>query len=328
MLQAMGTPDRSAAAAGARRHTTPYAARRHPDVVRIYLDEVGRHHLLAAEEEVSLARAIEAGRAASEALGGSPALSHDERTELHRRVLAGDRARTAFIDANLRLVVSVAKRYTRPGVALADLVQEGNVGLMRAVERWEWRRGWRFATYATWWVRKAVIRAADSSGRTVRLPAHVTERAWTVRRLADEHLVAMGRAPTRQELAEAAGTTEAEVDLLVRAVRVPVSLSSPVDDDGTELADILSATGEATPEDEAAGHAVGNEIEALLALLSPREASVVRARFGIGQSAQTLDEVATGLAVSGERVRQIEARGMAKLRMAARARGTRSVLTA
>ena len=324
----MGTLERTAAASGARRRATARGHSGRPDVVGLYLDDVRGHPLLSPEDEVRLAQAIEAGRAASEALEAEGALSDAERDELDRLVHVAEQARTEFIDANLRLVVSIAKRYARPGVPLADLVQEGNVGLMIAVDRWEWRRGWRFATYATWWVRNAVIRAVDSSSRTLRVPAHVSERAWKVRRIANEHLVATGSTLSRRELADAAGTTVADVELVSRAVRAPVSLSVTVDDDGTELADILAAQGDASPEDEASTAVFGDEVEALLGALRPREREIIRALFGIGEPPQSRDEVASAQGITRERVRQIEARAMARLRKSAKARGTRSVLSA
>jgi RNA polymerase primary sigma factor len=179
MLRFVSTFGRTAAAASARRRATPRGGDL-GDVVSLYLADVGSHPLLSGDEEVSLAQAIEAGRAARDALQRAEAVGKGGRAELCRLAEAGERARATFIAANLRLVVSVARGYARAGAPLADLVQEGNIGLMAAVERFDWRRGWRFSTYASWWVRQAVLRAIDASGRSVHVPAHVSERAWRV----------------------------------------------------------------------------------------------------------------------------------------------------
>lgn len=299
------------------------------DLVRVYLDEIARYPLLSPDAEVALGRTIEKGRVAEERLQTQPPRSSAQRAALRRAVAAGDRARTEFIDANLRLVVAIARRYQRQGVALLDLIQDGNVGLMKAVERWDWQRGLRFSTYATWWIRSMMTKGLNTSSRTVRLPIHTAERARLLRRIADEFVVTCGHLPSALELAEASGSSEEEVRLLLAASRDAVSLSMPLaDTDGGELGDVVADADASTPEEEAEVDAVSDEVVELLRTLSRREAEVIGARFGLRGRTWTLEQVADRLGVSRERARQIEARAMGKLRRAADASGARSLLSA
>jgi RNA polymerase primary sigma factor len=258
------------------------------DPVRAYLNEIGKVRLLTAEEEVELAMQIEAG---------------------------SEQARRHLIEANLRLVVSVARHYSSSGLPLLDLVQEGNIGLMRAVEKFDYRRGFKFSTYATWWIRQAISRAVADKSRTIRLPVHVGERhsqlLRTTRTLAQE----LGREPTEEEVARAAGLKVEQVRTLRTAAREPVSLDLPIgDEDGGRLGDLIE---DATPgpEQTVAATVVRTEIESILTALTPRERRVIQLRFGLVDDHQrTLEEVGRRLGVTRERARQIETTALRRLR--------------
>ena len=258
------------------------------DPVRAYLNEIGRVRLLTAAEEVELAMQIEAG---------------------------SEQARRHLIEANLRLVVSVARRYTASGMPLLDLVQEGNIGLMRAVEKFDYRRGFKFSTYATWWIRQAISRAVADKARTIRLPVHVGERysqlVRTTRTLTQE----LGRDPTEEEIADASGLRIDQLRTLVSAAREPVSLEVPIgDEDGGRLGDLLE-DGAPGPEETATTDALRSEIEIILTSLTPRERRVLQLRYGLVDDHQrTLEEVGRRLGVTRERARQIEATALRRLR--------------
>jgi RNA polymerase primary sigma factor len=258
------------------------------DPVRAYLNEIGKVRLLTAAEEVELAIQIEAGSQA---------------------------ARRHLIEANLRLVVSVARRYSSSGLPLLDLVQEGNIGLMRAVERFDYRRGFKFSTYATWWIRQAISRAVADKARTIRLPVHVGERHSQLLRISRTLAQELGREPTEEEVATAAGLRIAQVRTLMIAAREPVSLDIPIgDEDAGRLGDLIEDAAPG-PEQTVAQQVVRTEIESVLTALTPRERRVIQLRFGLVDDHQrTLEEVGRRLGVTRERARQIETTALRRLR--------------
>ena len=284
------------------------------DAVGLYLDDVSDHHLLTADDEVRLARAIEAGKKAQHRLADLPD-DPRERARLEMIVEEGEEARSIFIRANLRLVISIAKRYTGRGLDLLDLIQEGNLGLIRAVEKFDWRKGFKFSTYATWWIRQAITRGIGNGGRTIRLPVHLIDVVRTVsdtRQILHDQLQ---RAPTVEELAEASGVDPERVLLAIEAPGDTVSLDRPVGADGdAELQDFV--------EDETvdpfvqANRTIEREkVLAALALLDQDERQVVTLRFGLdGSDPWTLTDVGAAMHTTRERVRQIEGRALAKLR--------------
>jgi RNA polymerase primary sigma factor len=285
------------------------------DPTQSYLREIGQIALLTPQEETELARAIEAGVLAAEALrvGADPA----DEADLQTLVALGEAARQRMIQANLRLVVATAKRYIGVGMALLDLVQEGNLGLMRAVDGFDYQRGFRFSTYATWWIRQAVISALADQGRTIRVPVQVASEVQRAVRTQHEMFHESGRMPTTAELADALDTTVERVRDLLGWANTPVSLHTPTGDGDDILADLLP--------DDGAQQALGGvftgllrkDVTAALASLDEREREIVTLRFGLhdGQP-RTLEDLAGHLRISRERVRQIEARALARLRRA------------
>jgi RNA polymerase primary sigma factor len=250
---------------------------------------------------------------------GLSLLSHDEEVILAKRAQSGDvRARRRLIEANLRLVISIARRYTNSGVPLIDLIQEGNLGLMRAAEKFDWRRGTHFGTYATWWIRQAISRAAGEQSRLIHLPEHVSTRLRKVRRVASQLSQENGGDPLPEQIAEASGLATAEVDDLLHITEQPVSLDTPADTDNRlALSDTLEDPGVQAPADIASQHLLGEELHRALAQLTSRERSVVILRYGIGDGrSRTLLEVGKELSISRERVRQLEMVALAKLRTA------------
>jgi RNA polymerase primary sigma factor len=251
-------------------------------------------------------------------IGRVPMITHDREIELAKRIESGDRdAKKQFILANLRLVVSIAKRYVGRGLTLLDLIQEGNIGLIRAVQRYDWRRGHRFSTHATWWIRQAISRAVADKGRTIRLPVYVNTALNRIRRERQRLLQELGREPTEQELAEATGLDPIRMVELQAAPGAPVSLELPVgEDEEQELGDVLADTESASPEDIATTQTLKDEVQRVLeSVLTPREQLVLQLRFGLGNSqAHPLEQVGRELGITRERVRQIEAGALAKLR--------------
>jgi len=251
-------------------------------------------------------------------IGRVPMITHEREIELAKRIEMGDReARKQFVLANLRLVVSIAKRYVGRGLTLLDLIQEGNIGLIRAVQRYDWRRGHRFSTHATWWIRQAISRAVADKGRTIRLPVYVNTALNRIRRERQRLLQELGREPTEIELAEATGLDPIRMVELQGAPGAPVSLELPVgEDEEQELGDVLADTESPSPEDIATTQTLKDEVQRVLeSVLTPREQLVLQLRFGLGNSqAHPLEQVGRELGITRERVRQIEAGALAKLR--------------
>jgi DNA-directed RNA polymerase sigma subunit (sigma70/sigma32) len=297
-----------------------------PDLVRLYLDAAGCFELLTKDDEARLAQEIEDG-AAARALVESD-LSPAERRAVLRRVRRGKDAHLRFVQSNLRLVISIAKRYQASGLPLLDLVQEGNLGLIHAVDKFDWRRGFKFSTYATWWIRQAISRGIANTGRTIRLPVHVGDSVGRLRRAQSVLELRLGRTATHAELAAELGTTEQDVRAASLVAREPISLSQPMGDDGDiELADLVPDRGAPTAFEAAAAALLPAEVQKMLAGLAPREARVLILRFGLDRGEpRTLEEVGQHFDLTRERIRQIEARAMSKLRHPAYEHDVRSLL--
>ena len=307
------------------------------DPIRAYLTQIGRAALLTAEQEVDLASRIEAGVYAAERLrlsgvAGPTGTIEELPAQLHRDlrwiVCDGERARTRLIEANLRLVVSVAKRYTGRGMAFLDLVQEGNLGLMRAVEKFDYTKGYKFSTYATWWIRQAISRGMAEQARTIRIPAHLVEIINRHNRLRRELLQRLGRDPTSDELADALDVSAAKVLEIRQYDREPLSLDQTVGDEGdAHLGDFIEDATGVTADDVVSMTLLHQQLELVLATLSVREAGVIRLRFGFRDGRpRTLDEIGQVYGVSRERIRQIESKTMSKLRHPSRSRALRDYL--
>jgi RNA polymerase primary sigma factor len=285
------------------------------DAVRMYLKEIGRVELLTADDERRLGQAIAEGEQAAETLAGGGFDPGDER-RLRRAVIAGSRAKSELTQANLRLVVSIAKRYAGRGMQLLDLVQEGNLGLMRAVDKFDYTKGFKFSTYATWWIRQAITRAIADQARTIRIPVHMVENMNRVIRTQRQMHQELEREPRIEEVAERCGLPPERVREILRISLDPLSLDSPVgEEDDSNLADFIADPTTETPIDLATRAMLAEAVEQALGELSEREQDIVRQRFGLDDGlARTLDDVARSAGVTRERVRQIEAKTLAKLR--------------
>ncbi|MFI6132368.1 RNA polymerase sigma factor SigB [Micromonospora sp. NPDC051141] len=287
------------------------------DLVRAYLNGIGRTKLLTAAQEVELSRRIEAGLFAEEKLTTCTPVSAELRADLALVAAEGRAAKDHLLEANLRLVVSIAKRYTGRGMAFLDLIQEGNLGLIRAVEKFDYTKGFKFSTYATWWIRQAITRAMADQARTIRIPVHMVEQVNRMVRVRRELSVTLGREPTVAEVATALEVPEYQVIELISFDREPVSLDQAVGEDGeSALGDFVAAVDPRTePGDAAANGELRNEVRIVLATLSQREQAVIRLRFGLDDGRQrTLDEVGREFGLSRERIRQIEKVTLLKLR--------------
>jgi RNA polymerase primary sigma factor len=299
------------------------------DPVRMYLKEIGKVPLLTGAQEVSLAKRIEAGLYASDqvnAIDGD--LSVEAQDSLGETIVDGHRAKRQLIEANLRLVVSIAKRYVGRGMLLLDLIQEGNLGLMRAVEKFDYTKGFKFSTYATWWIRQAITRAIADQARTIRIPVHMVETINKVTRVQRQMLQELGREPTVEELGEKLGMLPERVREIQRISQEPVSLEAPVgDEDDSLLGDFVEDPGAIAPADAAARALLTEAVEEALEQLSERERRVVRLRFGLDDGQlHTLEEVGKEFGVTRERIRQIESKTLAKLRHPTRSQRLRDYL--
>jgi RNA polymerase sigma factor (sigma-70 family) len=286
------------------------------DLVRLYLADVGRHPLLTKADEARLAEQVETGQAARAELGGAEELSFGRRRQLRLEVAASERAAETFIKANLRLVVSIAKKYQWSGLPLLDLVQEGNLGLIHAVDKFDYRKGFKFSTYATWWIRQAITRGIANSARTIRLPIHAGEQAFALRKMRGELETTLGRKPTTAELTSALGWNAGQVEAVQQFSLEPTSLSSVLSEDGDqELQDIIADDAAVEPAGAAIASLIPGEIARLLAPLAERERQILRLRFGLDRGEpRTLEEIGQHFQLTRERIRQIEARAISKLR--------------
>jgi len=302
------------------------------DSVRAYLKQIGKVALLNAEEEVDLAKRIEAGLYGSERLRQVEEegikLSPQMRRDLNWIVRDGERAKNHLLEANLRLVVSLAKRYTGRGMAFLDLIQEGNLGLIRAVEKFDYTKGYKFSTYATWWIRQAITRAMADQARTIRIPVHMVEVINKLGRIQRELLQDLGREPTPEELAKEMDITPEKVLEIQQYAREPISLDQNIGDEGdSQLGDFIEDSEAVVAVDAVSFTLMQDQLTSVLQTLSEREAGVVRLRFGLtdGQP-RTLDEIGQVYGVTRERIRQIESKTMSKLRHPSRSQVLRDYL--
>ena len=292
------------------------------DPVRMYLQEIGRFPLLTPQQEVELAMQTEAGVRAEEKLDAVDLLPADERLILERAVRLADRARKRLVEANLRLVVSIAKKYVGRGLGLLDLIQEGNLGLIRAVEKFDYRKGFKFSTYATWWIRQAVTRALADQARTIRVPVHMVETINKLARAQRTLVQELGREPTIEEVAEELELAPEKVSELRRIAQDPVSLETPLgEEDDSTLGDFVEDPDAEVPVEVAAFKLLQSYLSLTLEGLNDREREVLVMRFGLADGkVRTLEEVGIHFNVTRERIRQIETKALAKLRQPARAR--------
>ncbi len=296
------------------------------DLVRVYLNGIGRTALLTAADEVELARRIEAGLFAAHLLATTKRLSPARKRDLTTVVRQGHAARQHLLEANLRLVVSLAKRYTGRGMPLLDLIQEGNLGLIRAMEKFDYAKGFKFSTYATWWIRQAITRGMADQSRTIRLPVHLVEQVNKLARIKRELHQQMGREATDEELAMESGIPEHKIADLLDHSRDPVSLDMPVgSDEEAPLGDFIEDADATDAESAVISGFLHSDMRSVLSTLDEREQQVIRLRFGLddGQP-RTLDQIGKIFGLSRERVRQIEREVMAKLRVGDRAERLRS----
>ena len=286
------------------------------DSVQHYLQEIGRVSLLSAAEEVELAERMERGSAAAHRLESGEHFAPQLRMALHADMASGTEARRHLIQANLRLVVSIAKKYVGRGLSLLDLIQEGNIGLMRAVEKFDYHKGNRFSTYATWWIRQAVTRAIAEQGRTIRLPVHMSESVGQVKRAAERLAQVLERQPTAEEIALALGQPLDRIERVLEAARRPISLATPVGEDGEHtLGDFLPDDELPTPAEFASQQLLRRDLARALDHLNERERRIIDLRYGLADGQRrTLEEVGKVLGMTRERARQIEAEALRHLR--------------
>ena len=306
------------------------------DLVRLYLTDIGQYPLLTKDDEVELAQKIEEGNEAQALLdqdkgsepGNSDRLTPARRRLLRRQVKVGEQAERRFVQSNLRLVVSIAKKYQASGLPLLDLIQEGNLGLMHAVEKFDWRKGFKFSTYATWWIRQAITRGIANTGRTIRLPAHAGDTLARLQKARANLEKKLGRPATLAELAVEVDLSEEKVTEALRFAAEPLSLSEPLREDGdAELGDVVEDRSAESPFEVAATALLPEEITRLLGPLDEREREILKLRFGLDRGEpRTLEEVGEHFNLTRERIRQIEARAMSKLRHPSSDTGARDLL--
>ncbi|HEY8282466.1 MAG TPA: RNA polymerase sigma factor [Leifsonia sp.] len=298
------------------------------DPVKDYLKQIGKVALLNAAEEVELAMRIEAGLFAEDKLANTPNMPKELERELRWVARDGQRAKSHLLGANLRLVVSLAKRYTGRGMQFLDLIQEGNLGLIRAVEKFDYTKGFKFSTYATWWIRQAITRAMADQARTIRIPVHMVEVINKLARVQRQMLQDLGREPTPEELSRELDMTPEKVIEVQKYGREPISLHTPLGEDGdSEFGDLIEDTEAVVPADAVGFTMLQKQLESLLDSLSEREAGVIRMRFGLGDGMpKTLDQIGDTFGVTRERIRQIESKTMAKLRHPSRSQSLRDYL--
>jgi RNA polymerase primary sigma factor len=297
------------------------------DLVRIYLREIGRVPLLTAEDEVELAKAIEAGLFADEKLAGGQPCRGARQAELSLLAAEGLRAKQRLIEANLRLVVSIAKRYIGRGLSFLDLIQEGNLGLIRAVEKFDYTKGYKFSTYATWWIRQAITRAIADQARTIRIPVHMVETINKMARVQRQLHQDLGREATPGEIGAEMGLSATRVAEIQRIAQEPVSLQAPIGEEDSDLGDFIEDTDAVVPMEAAAFIMLQDQLEQILDSLSGREQKIIQLRFGLTDGhPRTLEEVGREFGVTRERIRQIESKTLAKLRHPSRAQVLRGYL--
>ena len=298
------------------------------DLVRLYLTDIGQYPLLTKDDEVRLAQAIEKGVEARQKLESSEEVTAVEKRDLKRKDRNGEKAERQFVQSNLRLVVSIAKKYQASGLPLLDLIQEGNLGLMHAVEKFDWRKGFKFSTYATWWIRQAITRGIANTGRTIRLQVHAGDTLARLQKARSRLELKYGRPATLTELAADVEMPEDKVIEALRFASEPMSLSEPLREDGdAELGDVVEDRGAASPFEVAATSLLPDEIARLLAPLDEREREILKLRFGLDRGEpRTLEEVGEYFNLTRERIRQIEARAMSKLRHPSSDTGARDLL--
>jgi RNA polymerase primary sigma factor len=299
------------------------------DSISLYLKEIGRIPLLTAEQEVSLAKRMEAGRNARRRMSRDGRLAEEERENLRWAIRDGKAAKEHLIKANSRLVVSVAKKYVGRGVPFLDLIQEGNIGLIRAVKKFDYRRGYKFSTYATWWIRQAVTRAIADQGRTIRVPVHMYEQINRLARVSRQLVQELGRDPTVEEIAEELGVGPKKVERIIKVSQRPLSLEMPVgEEDDSFLGDFIEDSDAPSPTDQASQQLLREQIDDIFASLTPREVRILQLRFGLVDGySYTLEEVGKKFGVTRERIRQIEAQALGRLRHPSRSRKLRDFLS-
>ena len=297
------------------------------DTISLYLRQMGQVPLLTAQEEVLLARQIEEGCKASHLIK-KQYLTPEQRQEYLKKISLGEAARTRLIEANTRLVVSVAKKYIGQGVPLLDLIQEGNIGLMKAVEKFDYHRGYKFSTYATWWIRQGITRALAQQSRLIRLPVHAGDQIRRIYHVMEQFEQEIGRRPTTEEIAEESGLSVSKVERLLKISRYPVSLERPVGDDGdTEFGDFIEDEDSPEPNEVASRQLLREALERVMTALTPREVRILRLRFGLKDGHyHTLEEVGEKFGLTRERIRQIEHQALDRLRHPRRSQQLRDYL--